>query len=38
MNENVYFKQKINYTYFSKARKDWWNHERYSSHVFYYHD
>ncbi len=28
---------KINYTYFSKARKDWWNHERYSSHVFYYH-
>lgn len=29
---------KINYTYFAKARKDWWNHERYSSHVFYYHD
>jgi hypothetical protein len=29
---------KLNYTYFSKARKDWWNHERYSSHVFYYHD
>lgn len=29
---------KINYTYFSKARKDWWNHERYSSHVFYYHE
>lgn len=28
---------KINYTYFAKARKDWWNHERYSSHVFYYH-
>ena len=29
---------KINYNYFSKARKDWWNHERYSSHVFYYHE
>tara|TARA_R110000737_G_scaffold352596_1_gene399297 strand:+ start:2653 stop:3414 length:762 start_codon:yes stop_codon:yes gene_type:complete len=29
---------KLNYTYFSKARKDWWNHERYCSHVFYYHD
>lgn len=29
---------KLNYNYFSKARKDWWNHERYSSHVFYYHD
>ena len=29
---------KRNYNYFSKARKDWWNHERYSSHVFYYHD
>ncbi|WP_428224823.1 hypothetical protein [Flavobacterium sp.] len=27
-----------NYTYFAKARKDWWNHERYSSHVFYYHE
>lgn len=29
---------KLNYIYFSKARKDWWNHERYSSHVFYYHE
>lgn len=29
---------KLNYNYFSRARKDWWNHERYSSHVFYYHD
>jgi hypothetical protein len=29
---------KLNYNYFAKARKDWWNHERYSSHVFYYHD
>lgn len=29
---------KLNYNYFSKARKDWWNHVRYSSHVFYYHD
>ncbi len=28
---------KLNYNYFSKARKDWWNHKRYSSHVFYYH-
>lgn len=29
---------KLNYNYFSKARKDWWNHERYSSHVIYYHE
>jgi hypothetical protein len=29
---------KLNYNYFSKARKDWWNHERYSSFVIYYHD
>lgn len=29
---------KLNYNYFAKARKDWWNHERYSSFVFYYHD
>lgn len=29
---------KLNYNYFAKARKDWWNHERYSSHVFFYHD
>ncbi len=29
---------KLNYKYFAKARKDWWNHERYSSHVLYYHD
>lgn len=29
---------KLNYNYFAKARKDWWNHPRYSSHVFYYHD
>lgn len=28
---------KVNYMYFAKGRKDWWNHERYSSHVFYYH-
>lgn len=28
---------KLNYNYFAKARKDWWNHERYSSHVFFYH-
>ena len=29
---------KLNYNYFAKSRKDWWNHDRYSSHVFYYHD
>lgn len=28
---------KVNYKYFSKARKDWWNHDRYSSYVLYYH-
>ncbi|MEO7975527.1 hypothetical protein [Flavobacterium sp.] len=29
---------KLNYNYFSEVRKDWWNDELYSSHVFYYHD
>lgn len=29
---------KLNYNYFSKARKAWWNNELYSSHVFYYHE
>ncbi|KIO51752.1 hypothetical protein [Flavobacterium hibernum] len=29
---------KLNYNYFAKARKDWWNNELYSSHVFYYHE
>jgi hypothetical protein len=29
---------KLNYNYFSKARKDWWNNELYSSYVFYYHE
>lgn len=29
---------KLNYNYFSKARKDWWNNELYSSYVLYYHD
>ena len=29
---------KLNYNYFSDVRKDWWNDELYSSHVFYYHD
>lgn len=29
---------KLNYNYFSKARKDWWNNPLYSSSVFYYHD
>jgi hypothetical protein len=28
----------LNYNYFSEVRKDWWNDELYSSHVFYYHD
>jgi hypothetical protein len=27
----------LNYNYFSEVRKDWWNDELYSSHVFYYH-
>jgi len=29
---------KFNYNYFSEIRKDWWNDELYSSHVFYYHE
>lgn len=29
---------KLNYNYFSKVKKDWWNNELYSSSVFYYHD
>lgn len=29
---------KLNYNYFSKIRKDWWNNELYSSYVFYYHE
>lgn len=29
---------KLNYNYFARKRRDWWNHKRYSSHVFYYHD
>lgn len=29
---------KENYNYFSEVRKDWWNDELYSSHVFYYHE
>jgi hypothetical protein len=29
---------KLNYNYFAKARKDWWNNALYSSSVFYYHD
>jgi hypothetical protein len=28
---------KLNYNYFAHIRRDWWNHTRYSSHVFYYH-
>lgn len=28
---------KLNYNYFAHIRRDWWNHARYSSHVFYYH-
>lgn len=29
---------KLNHNYFSDVKKDWWNDEMYSSHVFYYHD
>lgn len=29
---------KLNYNYFAEERKDWWNDELYSSHVFYYHE
>lgn len=29
---------KVNYKYFAKVKKDWWNDELYSSSVFYYHD
>ena len=29
---------KINYNYFAKKRRDWWNHPRYSSFVMYYHE
>ncbi|MDR7370226.1 hypothetical protein [Flavobacterium aquidurense] len=29
---------KLNYNYFAEIRKDWWNDELYSSHVFYYHE
>jgi hypothetical protein len=29
---------KLNYNYFAEVRKDWWNDELYSSHVFYYHE
>ncbi len=27
----------VNYNYFAKKRKDWWNHERYQRYVMYYH-
>ncbi|MDN3706592.1 hypothetical protein QW060_05545 [Myroides ceti] len=29
---------KLNYNYFSEARKDWWQDDLYSSFVLYYHD
>lgn len=29
---------KSNHNYFSEAKKDWWNDDLYSSHVFYYHE
>ena len=29
---------KLNYNYFAKVKKDWWNDALYSSSVFYYHD
>lgn len=28
---------KLNYNYFARKRRDWWNHPRYSSFVIYYH-
>ena len=28
----------LNYNYFAEVRKDWWNDELYSSHVFFYHE
>lgn len=28
---------KLNYNYFARKRRDWWNHPRYSSFVLYYH-
>ena len=28
---------KLNYNYFARKRRDWWNHSRYSSFVLYYH-
>jgi hypothetical protein len=28
---------KVNYNYFAKKRKDWWNNERYQRYVVYYH-
>ena len=29
---------KLNYNYFAKKRRDWWNHERYISFVLFYHE
>lgn len=29
---------KLNYNYFVRKRRDWWNHSRYSSFVLYYHE
>lgn len=29
---------KLNYNYFAKKRRDWWNHVRYSSFVLFYHE
>jgi hypothetical protein len=29
---------KLNYNYFVRIRRDWWNHKRYSSFVLYYHE
>jgi hypothetical protein len=29
---------KINYNLFAKKRRDWWNNDRYSSFVLYYHE
>lgn len=29
---------KLNYNYFARKRRDWWNHSRYASFVLYYHE
>jgi hypothetical protein len=29
---------KLNYNYFARKRRAWWNHDRYKSHVLFYHE